>query len=166
MWFGQLRVLTAASEMTSLVCADLSRGSTALHTHPSRNTQAFCSAAQFHRLIPLTPKPLESLQVYSAEMRSKSGQKSPEFLFSPDPRAWHRCRLWELKECHSPTGLAAFGHPARLREGRSPEVPSAPSLLRSRISPSSVTHLALVAAQCLCLQAQWDLEGMIFPARL
>lgn len=68
MWFGQPRVPAAASEMTSLVCADLSRGSTTLHTHPSRSIQAFCRAAQFHSLIPLTPKTLESLQVYSAEM--------------------------------------------------------------------------------------------------
>lgn len=130
MWFGWLCVLIAASEITSLVRADLSRGSTTLHTHPSRNVQAvpeFCCAAQFHSLIPLTPKPLESFQVYSAEMQSKSGQKSPEFLFTPDPLAWHCRRLRELKECHSPTGLAAFGHPERLRGGKSPEVPSAPS---------------------------------------
>lgn len=127
MWFGQLRVPITASEMTSLVHADLSRGSTTLHTHPSSNIQAFCCASQFHSLIPLTPKPLESLQAYSAEMRSKSGQKSPEFLFTPDPLAWHRCRLWELKEYHSPTEPAAFGHTERLREGKSPEASSAPS---------------------------------------
>lgn len=56
---------------------------------PQQEHSAFCCAAQFHSLIPLTPKSLESLQVYSAEMRSKSGQKFPQFLFTPDPLAWH-----------------------------------------------------------------------------
>lgn len=90
---------------------------------PQQEHSAFCRAAQFHSLIPLTPKPLESLQVYSAEMRSKSGQKLPEFLFTPDPLVWHCCRPWKLQECHSPPELAAFGHPEGRREGKSPEVP-------------------------------------------
>lgn len=161
MWFGRLRIPITASEMTLLVCADSSRGSTTLHAHPSRNIQPFWCAAQLHSLIPLTPKPLDSLQVYSAEMWSKSGQKLPEFLFTPDPLPWHCCRLWELKECHFPQSCVPLV--TQKDSGKGKALSSFCTISRSRTNLSSVTHLALVAAHHL--QAQQDLEGMIFPTR-
>lgn len=105
MWFGWLLVLITASEITYLACADLCRGSNSLHTHPDGNIRVIFCLAEFQSLILLTSKSLESLQVYSAEMTSKTGQKShgTGFSFTLDPLPWHRSRPWSCR-CALPTG--------------------------------------------------------------
>lgn len=164
MWFGRLRVLIPASEMTSLVCADLSRGSTTLHTHPSRNIQL--SAVQ------------PSFTVWSHSHQSHWNH-SRFILLKCDQSLVKSCLSFCLPQIPllgTAAGLGSYRNAiapqswlplvTQKDSGKAKALKFLCTISRSRITLSSVTHLALVAAHCPCLQALGDPEGMIFPARL